>query len=67
MSDAIILNTSEQKIRKQNVRDDRSASKSPRLNSKITTLTADPTELFQRLCCPNCKYIFKIIKNTDVL
>lgn len=27
----------------------------------------DPNELFQKVCCPNCKYLFKIIKNNELL
>ena len=25
----------------------------------------DPNTLFQKVCCPNCRYIFKIIKNME--
>lgn len=45
----------------------KSASKSPMAKSSYATplrqeLKVDPNELFQKVCCPNCKYVFKIIK-----
>jgi uncharacterized Zn finger protein (UPF0148 family) len=27
----------------------------------------DPNDLFQKVCCPNCRYIFKIIKNNELI
>jgi hypothetical protein len=50
----------------------KSASKSPVPKSSYVTpskheLRVDPNELFQKVCCPNCKYVFKIIKETDIL
>lgn len=39
----------------------------PRTPSKSPIKTAvNPLELFQKVCCPNCKYAFKIIRQ-DVL
>ena len=36
------------------------SSKTP-LKSPIKA-ALNPSELFQKVCCPNCKYAFKIIK-----
>lgn len=43
-------------------------SKSPHTSTKQgetskQKVRIDPSELFQKVCCPNCKYLFKIIKN----
>jgi hypothetical protein len=27
----------------------------------------DANDLFQKVCCPNCRFIFKIIKHAEVL
>ncbi len=39
-----------------NVNTSRTPSKSP------IKPTINPSDLFQKVCCPNCKYAFKIIK-----
>ena len=35
-------------------------------NKKLTKsplkTSINPSDLFQKVCCPNCKYLFKIIK-----
>ena len=47
-------------------------SKSPNHNSNVieprpSAQTIHPEHLFQKVCCPNCRYLFKIIKNTELL
>lgn len=27
----------------------------------------DPNDLFQKVCCPNCRFIFKIIRNGEMM
>lgn len=39
-------------------------SRSPYLSKKEEE-KIDPNDLFQKVCCPNCRFIFKIIKNSD--
>lgn len=41
-------------------------SRSPYL-SKREEERVDANDLFQKVCCPNCRFIFKIIKNAEVL
>lgn len=47
------------------------SSKSPISRSPYMTRKdeekIDPNELFQKVCCPNCRFIFKIIKNGEML
>lgn len=47
------------------------SSKSPISRSPYMTRKdeekLDPNELFQKVCCPNCRFIFKIIKNGEML
>lgn len=35
--------------------------------SKQSSDKIDPNDLFQKVCCPNCRFIFKIIKNNELL
>ncbi len=39
-------------------------SRSPYI-SKREEDRADPNDLFQKVCCPNCRFIFKIIKQAE--
>jgi hypothetical protein len=41
-------------------------SRSPYL-SKREDDRVDANDLFQKVCCPNCRFIFKIIKNVEPL
>ena len=47
------------------------SSKSPISRSPYMTRKdeekMDPNDLFQKVCCPNCRFIFKIIKNGEML
>lgn len=43
-------------------------SRSPYLSKKEKEKEderVDPNDLFQKVCCPNCRFIFKIIKNAE--
>lgn len=41
-------------------------SRSP-YGSKREEDRVDPNDLFQKVCCPNCRFIFKIIKQAEAL
>jgi hypothetical protein len=45
----------------------RSVSRSP-INTSLKSNSDlnDPNDIFQKVCCPNCRYLFKTIKGYEI-